>query len=62
MEADIVVYVVNINKMFMAGGEKIGRTYSLHEFEIEFNSERINPETDVIRFITNKNKNKKKSA
>lgn len=58
MEATIVVYVVNINKMFMAGGENVGKTYSLKEFEMEFNAERISPETDVIRFISNKSKKK----
>jgi len=57
----IVVYVVNINKMFMAGGERVGRTYTLAEFELEFNSERINPETDVIRFVTNRNLKKKQA-
>lgn len=59
MEEAIIVYVVNTNRLFMAGGENVGKTYSLEEFEQEFNSERINPETDVIRFIKNKKRKKK---
>jgi len=61
MNEEISVYVVNVNKMFMLEEENVGRTFTLSEFELEFNSERINPEVDIIRFIYNK-KSKKKVA
>lgn len=58
MSARVKVYVVNVNKMFMAGGENVGITYSPEEFQLEFNSGRIDPETNIIRFIKEPKKKK----
>jgi len=55
----VIVYVIKMDRLFMTGGESVGRTYSPQEFELEFNSGNINPATDVIRFI-NKDKVLKK--
>jgi hypothetical protein len=49
-----IVFVIDTKKIFMAGGENVGRTYSPQEFELEFNSGKINPATDTIRFIQKK--------
>jgi len=56
---ELIVYVINTNRLFMTGGESVGRSYTPQEFELEFNSGRINAATDIIRFIRRKSKKEK---